>query len=335
MPEKIRLGISTGDPNGIGVEIVLKIFEDEKIFDYVTPIIFGPHKLLSYQKKHFNSTTNLFFLNKKEKVQEMMLNVYDLPMPSEKLNFGEESKAAGQLAFESLTNATKAMIAKKIDALVTGPINKKTIQSDLFNLSGHTSFFEQKLVGDALMFMVSEKLRVALLTDHIPIKDISKYITKEIVIKKILQLENSLKNDFLINNPKIAVLSLNPHVGDKGVIGEEDILIIKPVIDELNEKGHLIFGPYAADSFFGKKNFLNYDAILAAYHDQGLIPFKTLTFGEGINFTAGLNKVRTSPDHGTAFEIAGKGLAKIDSFKTAIYMARKIYFNRIKKSKNN
>ena len=333
MSEKIKLGISMGDPNGVGIEIILKIFEDKRMFDFFSPIIFAPIELLERQKQFFNLTTNLFLVKDTKKYHNGKLNVYNIKMLEGELVFGRYSKAAGSLAFKSIKEASIALRDGEVDALVTSPINKKTIQSEDFSFPGHTSYFADFLNGESLMFMISDELKVALLTDHIPVKEISDQITTELLKKKIHQLEYSLKFDFDINRPRIAVLGLNPHTGDRGVIGHEEDKIFIPVIDELSEKGLLVFGPYAADSFFGNKRHLNFDAILASYHDQGLIPFKSLTFGEGTNFTAGLSKVRTSPDHGTAFEIAGKGIAQVSSFRSAMYMARKIFSNR-KKNQN-
>ena len=330
MSEKIKLGISMGDPNGIGIEIILKVFEDKRIFDFFSPIIFAPIKLLERQKKHFNLTTNLFLLKDKKKYHKDKLNVYDMKMLEEELVFGQFSRAAGFLAFESIKQASSALKDGEVDVLVTSPINKRTIQSEDFRFPGHTSYFADFLNGESLMFMISDQLKVALVTDHTPVKEISNQISTDLLKKRINQLEYSLKFDFDINRPRIAVLGLNPHSGDGGVIGNEEDEIFFPVIEELRQKGYLVFGPYAADSFFGNQSYLNFDAILATYHDQGLIPFKTLTFGEGINFTAGLSKVRTSPDHGTAFEIAGKGIAQVGSFRSAMYMARRIFSNRKK-----
>ena len=239
------------------------------------------------------------------------------------------------MAFESIKEASYALKDENVDVLVTAPINKLTIQSENFSFKGHTSYFANLLNGESLMFMVSDELKVALVTDHIPLKDVSNQISINLLKKKIDQLEYSLKFDFDLNRPKIAVMGLNPHSGDKGIIGKEDYEILQPVIKELSQKGHLVFGPYAADGFFGNQRYINFDAVLAIYHDQGLIPFKTLTFGEGTNFTAGLSRVRTSPDHGTAFEIAGKGVAKLNSFRSAMFTARKIYQNRKNYSQPN
>jgi 4-hydroxythreonine-4-phosphate dehydrogenase len=328
---KINLGISIGDPNGIGIEISLKIFEDRRLFEFFTPIIFGPIELLENQKKHFQLNSNFILKRKKQEMNKTQLNVYDLPMPDMELVFGEASKTAGAMAFKSLKLATQALKKGEIDALVTAPINKETIQSEDFKFPGHTDYLAKELEGNSLMFMVSDSLKVALVSDHIAVKDVSNTLTTELLKQKIQQLKHSLQQDFNINRPKIAVLGLNPHTGDKGVIGKEDDEVIRPLIKELSASGNLVYGPYAADSFFGHQTYRQFDAVLAIYHDQGLIPFKTLTFGEGVNFTAGLSRVRTSPDHGTAFEIAGKGVAQIQSFRNAMFLARNIYLNRKKK----
>ena len=329
---KIKLGVSIGDPNGIGIEIILKIFEDRRLFEFFTPLIFGPFKLLENQKKHFKFNSSLVLKKKNKSLQKTQLNVFDLPMPKDDLVFGEASKVAGKLAIESLKSSIAALKNCEIDALVTAPINKETIQSEDFKFPGHTDYLVKKFDGNSLMFMVSESLKVALVTDHIALKDVPKLLTPELLREKTLILENSLKQDFNIQRPKIALLGLNPHTGDKGVIGKEDDQVIRPLIKEMSGLGHLINGPYAADSFFGHQTHLQFDAVLAIYHDQGLIPFKTLTFGEGVNYTAGLSRIRTSPDHGTAFEIAGKGLAQTESFRNAMFLARSIYFNRKEKT---
>ena len=329
---KIKLGVSIGDPNGIGIEIILKIFEDRRLFEFFTPLIFGPFKLLENQKKHFKLNSSLVLKKKNKPLQKTQLNVFGLPMPEDDLVFGEASKVAGKLAIESLKSSVAALKNCEIDALVTAPINKDTIQSEDFKFPGHTDYLAKKLDGNSLMFMVSESLKVALVTDHIALKDVPKLLTLELLREKTLILENSLKQDFNIQRPKIALLGLNPHTGDKGVIGKEDDQVIRPLIKEMSGLGHLVNGPYAADSFFGHQTHLQFDAVLAIYHDQGLIPFKTLTFGEGVNYTAGLSRIRTSPDHGTAFEIAGKGLAQTESFRNAMFLARSIYFNRKEKT---
>ena len=331
MMGKIKLGVSIGDPNGIGIEIILKNFEDRRLFEFFTPLLFGPFKLLENQKKHFKLNSSLVLKKKNKPLQKTQLNVFGLPMPEDDLVFGEASKVAGKLAIESLKSSVAALKNCEIDALVTAPINKDTIQSEDFKFPGHTDYLAKKLDGNSLMFMVSESLKVALVTDHLALKDVPKLLTPELLREKTLILENSLKQDFNIQRPKIALLGLNPHTGDKGVIGKEDDQVIRPLIKEMSGLGHLIHGPYAADSFFGHQTHLQFDAVLAIYHDQGLIPFKTLTFGEGVNYSAGLSRIRTSPDHGTAFEIAGKGLAQTESFRNAMFLARSIYFNRKEK----
>jgi len=329
---KIKLGVSIGDPNGIGIEIILKTFEDRRLFEFFTPTIFGPFKLLENQKKHFHLNSSLVLKKKNKPLQKPQLNVFDLPMPKDDLVFGEAAKAGGKLAIESLKSSIAALKNCEIDALVTAPINKETIQSENFKFPGHTDYLSKKFDGNSLMFMVSESLKVALVTDHIALKDVPKLLTPELLREKTLILENSLKQDFNIQRPKIAILGLNPHTGDKGVIGKEDDQVIRPLIKEMSGLGHLVNGPYPADSFFGHQTYLQFDSVLAIYHDQGLIPFKTLTFGEGVNYTAGLSRIRTSPDHGTAFEIAGKGLAQTESFRNAMFLARSIYFNRKEKT---
>ena len=254
-----------------------------------------------------------------------MLNVWTEDI---EIKFGEPTKESGKYAVLSLQSSVKDLRLNLIDVLVTLPINKHNIQSNKFNFPGHTGYISNELKGESLMFMVSKELKVGLLTDHVPINKVSSLINESLIYKKINIINNSLRMDFGISKPKVAVLGLNPHTGDNGVIGTEDDTIIRPAIDNLKKSGNLIFGPYSADSFFGSKQYQNYDAIVASYHDQGLIPFKTLTFGEGVNFTAGLDRIRTSPDHGTAYEIAGKGIANPKSFEEAILTAIMIYRNR-------
>lgn len=326
--ENIKLGISIGDLNGIGSEIVLKIFEDSRMLDFCTPIIFASIKTMSFVKKHYKIDINLNGINHLNQAVMGKVNVLNCWKENVNITFGKEDKTIGQYAIKSLQQATAALKNEDIDVLVTAPINKSSIQSDSFKFPGHTDYLNQELEGNSLMFMVNGGLRVGLLTDHVPVKDVSKHITTKLIEDKVNTVHESLIKDFKINKPKIAVLGINPHTGDNGVIGNEDDKILRPAIKKINEKGKLVYGPYAADSFFGSNNYKNFDAIIASYHDQGLIPFKTLSFGQGVNYTAGLSKVRTSPDHGTAFEIAGKGQADIGSFKEAIFTAIKIFNNR-------
>ncbi|MEO8932675.1 MAG: 4-hydroxythreonine-4-phosphate dehydrogenase PdxA [Xanthomarina sp.] len=327
--ENIIVGISIGDLNGIGGEIVLKTLEDIRMLEFFTPVIFASVKTISFLNKHFDLSLNFNGINNFNQIIHGKINVYNVWNDKLNIEFGKEDPSIGQYSIKSLQAATKALKEGQIDVLVTAPINKHNIQSEDFNFPGHTDFLAQELGGNSLMFMVSDDLRVGLLTDHVPVKDVSSHITKKLIKEKLEIIYQSLEKDFKIGKPKVAVLGINPHTGDHGVIGKEDDEVLRPTLDEIREKGRLVFGPYAADSFFGSKNYKNFDAIVAAYHDQGLIPFKTLAFGKGVNFTAGLTKVRTSPDHGTAYEIAGKGEADASSFKEAVFTAIQIYKNRI------
>ncbi|QWX83518.1 4-hydroxythreonine-4-phosphate dehydrogenase PdxA [Cellulophaga sp. HaHaR_3_176] len=326
--KKIKLGISIGDLNGIGCEVALKTFEDSRMLDFCTPVFFASNKTISYQKTELGLDINYNGIQEASRALDGKINVVNVWKEIPKINFGEATKEAGDFALKSLRASVKALKDGDIDVLVTAPINKNNIQSEDFNFPGHTDFLAQELEGDSLMFMVTDSLKVGLLTDHIAVKDVAGAITAELVKNKVSVIENSLKVDFGIRKPKIALLGINPHSGDNGVIGKEDDQVLKPIIKELFEAGHLIYGPYSADSFFGSDGYSKFDAILAAYHDQGLIPFKTLSFGNGVNYTAGLNKVRTSPDHGTAYEIAGKGKADHSSFKEAVFTAIDIFRNR-------
>ena len=326
--EKLKLGISIGDLNGIGGEIVLKTFDDPRMLEFCTPIIFASVKTLSFLKKHFNLSLNFQGIDKASEAIEGKINVVNVWRENVPINFGAEDPQIGNFAFKSLEAATAALKNDEIDVLVTAPINKNTIQSEAFQFPGHTDYLAKELEGDSLMFMISDNLKVGLLTDHVPLKDIAELITPELIEKKIAIIKKTLQQDFRISKPKIAVLGINPHSGDNGLIGKEDENVLKPTLQKIREKGTLVYGPYAADSFFGSKNHQNFDAVVASYHDQGLIPFKALSFGEGVNFTAGLSKVRTSPDHGTAFDIAGKDRANINSFKEAVFKAIEIYRTR-------
>lgn len=326
--EKIKVGISIGDLNGIGPEVILKTFEDSRMLEFCTPIIFASIKAMSFFKKQFNSEINFHGVNEGDQIIDGKINVFNVWKENISIEPGKEDNAIGTYAVKSLEKATQKLKLGNIDVLVTAPINKHTIQSDTFNFPGHTNYLAKVLGGNSLMFMVTDGLKVGLLTDHVPVKEVPQQITKQLIIEKIETIYNSLIVDFNINKPKIAVLGINPHAGDKGVIGKEDDNVLRPTLEELRESGKLVYGPYSADSFFGSNNYKGFDAVVASYHDQGLIPFKTLTFGQGVNYTAGLNKVRTSPDHGTAYEIAGKGLADESSFKEAVFMAIQIFNNR-------
>jgi len=326
--DKLKLGISIGDLNGIGGEIVLKTFDDSRMLDFCTPVIFASVKTLSFLKKHFNLSLNFQGIDKASEAIEGKINIVNVWRENVPINFGAEDPEIGKYAFKSLEAATASLKNDEIDVLVTAPINKNTIQSEKFQFPGHTDYLARELNGESLMFMITDNLKVGLLTDHLPLKDIAGKITPELIEKKIAIIKKTLQQDFRIPKPKIAVLGINPHSGDNGLIGKEDEDVLKPTLQKLREKGTLVYGPYAADSFFGSKNHETFDAVVASYHDQGLIPFKTLSFGEGVNFTAGLSKVRTSPDHGTAFDIAGKDCANINSFKEAVFKAIEIYNTR-------
>lgn len=326
--ENIIVGISIGDLNGIGSEIVLKTFEDARMLEMCTPVIFANVKTLSFLKKSFESTTMLHGIDKLDQILTGKINVLNVWREGFTLEYGNNDPIVGQYAIKSFVAATNALKEGLVDVLVTAPINKYNIQSEEFKFPGHTDYLNQELEGNALMLMVQDNLRVGLLTDHIPVNEVASHLTEALIRQKIETVKQSLIQDFSINKPRIAVLGLNPHAGDGGVIGKEDDEIIKPVIKKMFEKGTLVFGPYPADGFFGSGQYEKFDAVIASYHDQGLIPFKTLSFGNGVNYTAGLNKIRTSPDHGTAYDIAGKGIADYNSFKEAVYLALDIYNSR-------
>lgn len=326
--ENIVVGISIGDLNGIGGEVILKTFEDSRILEFCTPVVFASSKVMAFLKKWFKSTINFNDINNINQLVHGRVNVLNCWREPVKIEFGKEDFKIGEYAIKSLQEATKALKDNSINVLVTAPINKHNIQSEKFNFPGHTDYLAKELEGDSLMLMVTENLKVGLLTDHVPVKEVAVKISSDLIEKKINTVYETLQKDFKINRPKIAVLGINPHTGDNGVIGNEDDEVMRPTLKKIKEKGKLVYGPYAADSFFGSNNYKNFDAIIASYHDQGLIPFKTLSFGQGVNFTAGLNKIRTSPDHGTAYEIAGKGIADEGSFKEAVFTAIQIFNNR-------
>jgi 4-hydroxythreonine-4-phosphate dehydrogenase len=326
--ENIVVGISIGDLNGIGSEVVLKTFEDARMLELCTPVIFANVKLLSFIKRNLKSEINFHGIDRLDQIVLGKINVLNVWKEGFDLNLGTNDDKVGEYAIKSFVAATKALKEGTIDVLVTAPINKYNIQSDSFKFPGHTDYLAQELNGDALMFMIQDNLRVGLLTDHIPVSEVAAHLTEDLIVKKIETIKKSLIQDFSINKPKIAVLGLNPHCGDGGVIGNEDDTILIPTLKKIFEKGTLVFGPFAADGFFGSNQYEKYDAIIATYHDQGLIPFKTLSFGKGVNYTAGLDKIRTSPDHGTAYDIAGKGLADYNSFKEAVYLAIDIFNSR-------
>ena len=323
--ENIIVGISIGDLNGIGSEVVLKTFEDLRMLEFCTPVIFANVKLMSFIKRNLNSNIAFHGIDSLDQVLTSKINVLNVWKDVFDFKPGHNDQEAGKYAIQSFLAATAALKAGTIDVLVTAPINKYNIQSEEFKFPGHTDYLDQQLEGNALMLMVNGNLRVGLLTDHIPVSEVAAHLTPELIRKKIETIKQTLIQDFNIIRPRIAVLGLNPHAGDGGVIGKEDDEILAPTIKKMFEKGTLVFGPYPADGFFGSNQYEKFDAVIAAYHDQGLIPFKTLSFGQGVNYTAGLEKIRTSPDHGTAFDIAGKDVADANSFKEAVYLALDIY----------
>ena len=329
--KKIRVAITQGDTNGVGYEVILKTFSDPAMFEICTPIVYGAPKVIAYHKKALNIDTNYSIINRAEEARDGRLNVLACFDEEVKIELGQPSEEAGQAAFKALDRAMADYQAGLYDVLVTAPINKATIQNPNFHFPGHTEYIETK-VGNgnkALMILMNENLRVALVTTHLPIKDISKSITKEAIVEKAVIFQKSLKRDFRISNPRIAVLSLNPHAGDNGLLGSEEKEVIVPAIEELEKQGVQAFGPYAADGFFGSNTYDYFDGVLAMYHDQGLAPFKTIALDSGVNYTAGLPIIRTSPDHGTAYDIAGQGKADENSFRQAIYIAIDVFRNRL------
>lgn len=327
---KIRVAITQGDTNGVGYEVILKVFSDPQMLELCTPIIYGSPKIAAYHRKALNLETNFNTINTAEEARDGRVNLLACVNDDIKIDFGQPSQEAGQAAFKALDRAMTDYRAELYDVLVTAPINKATIQSPGFHFPGHTEYIETS-VGEgqkALMILMSNDLRVALVTTHLPIKEVSAAITKEAIIEKAKIFHLALKRDFRISNPRIAVLALNPHAGDQGLLGSEEKDIIAPAIEELATTGTQAFGPYAADGFFGSGTYGHFDGVLAMYHDQGLAPFKTIALENGVNYTAGLPIVRTSPDHGTAYDIAGQNKANENSMRQAIYTAIDIWRNR-------
>lgn len=326
----IKIGITQGDINGISYEVILKTLEDNRISELCTPIVYGSPKVAAYHRKMLNLNVNLNIINKAEEAQEKKPNIINCCNEEIKVEVGTSTPQAGEAAFKALEGATKDLKEGKIDVLVTAPINKNNIQSENFSFPGHTEYLENLFgnKGDALMILANDSLRVAVATGHVPISKVSESLTKENILTKIKQFNKSLIEDFGIFKPRIAVLGLNPHAGDKGVIGKEEEEIIAPAVKEALDEGVICFGPLPADGFFGANGQAHYDGILAMYHDQGLIPFKTIAMDNGVNFTAGLSVVRTSPDHGTAYDLAGQNMASENSFRQALYMAIDVYKNR-------
>ncbi|MDD4159018.1 MAG: 4-hydroxythreonine-4-phosphate dehydrogenase PdxA [Proteiniphilum sp.] len=332
MSDLLKVGITHGDVNGIGYEILLKTFSDARILELCQPVIYGSSKSASYHRKAFEGeAVNFHIISRAEEAQEGKVNLVNCVKEEIRIELGTPSAEAGESAYIALDHATNDLAEGKIDLLVTLPINKDTIQNDQFHFPGHTEFLEKRFANNgekAMMILASESMRVALVTTHLPLSEVASKLSKERIVEQLKSLDYTLKRDFRIDLPRIAVLGLNPHAGENGLLGKEEKEIITPAVKEAQDQWVLCTGPFPADGFFGSGRFKEFDAILAMYHDQGLIPFKALSMHAGVNFTAGLPIVRTSPDHGTAYDIAGKNQASEESFRQAIYMAIDIYRNR-------
>jgi 4-hydroxythreonine-4-phosphate dehydrogenase len=326
----IKIGITQGDPNGIGYEVIIKTLSDNRMLEICTPIIYGSKSAFNQHiKKEHKDSLKFHFIDDTREANHKSPNFLDCVKDDFKVEIGVGTKNSGASAFKALEKAVADLKEGKIDVLVTAPINKDNIQSENFKFPGHTEYLaSQDEKKESLMFMVSDKLKISVVTGHIPLSEISQAITSESIFEKIISMEKSLKLDFSIRKPKIAVLGLNPHAGDNGLLGKEDQEIILPAIKKAKEKGLLVYGPFSADGFFGSGTYAKYDGVTAMYHDQGLIPFKTIAFGQGTNFTAGLSFIRTSPDHGTGFDIAGQNKADESSLRQAIYTGIDIFKNR-------
>jgi len=327
----IRVGISHGDINGIGYEVIIKAFRDPRILELFTPVVYGSSKAASYHRKAINLQEFSFNIIKSaEQISPLKANLINCCEKEIKIELGKSRNDAGELALQSLEEAIAGLKNNDIQILVTAPINKHNIQSEGFKFPGHTEYLAEKFGNQTpLMLMVCDSLRLGVITGHIPLKDVSATLTVDLIMEKVRIMNNSLKVDFGIRKPKIALLGLNPHAGDEGLLGSEDLEVIVPAIKKAFEEDILAYGPYPADGFFGSQSYKNFDGVLAMYHDQGLIAFKTLAFESGVNYTAGLSIVRTSPAHGTAYDIAGKNMASSESFTSAIYLGIEIYKNRL------
>jgi 4-hydroxythreonine-4-phosphate dehydrogenase len=325
----MKIGITIGDINGVGPEVIIKSLNNEAILKYITPVIYGSSKVLSYHKNMVEApNVHFHHINDSSRISKGKINVVNCWEETANINLGKIEADGGKFASMALEQAVQDLKDKKINGLVTAPINKAAMKLSGFSHPGHTEYLTEKLDGNSLMMMVSDTLKVAVATNHVAIKDVAGKINKELIKKKLNILTKSLATDFGIDKPTIAVLGLNPHAGDEGAIGKEEEEIIRPAIVDAKKRGALVFGPYPADGFFGSAAYKKYDAVLAMYHDQGLIPFKALSFGAGTNFTAGLSAVRTSPDHGTAYDIVGQNIADHKAMQKSIFTAYDIIKNR-------
>ena len=328
--DKLRIGITHGDINGISYEIILKTFADSRINDFFIPIVYGSPKVAAFYRKHLNIENASFnSISTPDEANPKRANIINVAADEIRVEIGKITDMAGQASVAALKMATKDLRENKLDAIVTCPINKSNVQSDIYHFPGHTEFFAEEFESkDYMMMMISDAMRIGFVTSHIPIDNVSKNLNKELIIHKIKIMEKSLIVDFMVRKPRIAVLALNPHAGDNGLLGNEEDMIIIPAIDKCKATGMLVFGPYPADGFFASGMFRQFDAILAMYHDQGMIPFKSLSYNGGANYTSGLPIVRTSPAHGTAYDIAGENKASIESFSEALHLACEIFKNR-------
>jgi len=328
--DKVVLGITQGEINGIGYEVIIKSLLDNRIYDQMIPVIYGSPKVAAYHRKALNIEN--FSFNTVRTADEAVArraNIINCIDDATRVELGKSTPQAGEASYLALEAACADIEAGKIDALVTGPINKMNIQSDKFHFSGHTEYLKARFRSEhALMLMINDLMRVGVVTTHLPLSDVPAKVTQEAILEKLRILNDTLRIDFILSAPRIAVLSLNPHDGDEGLIGREEIEAINPALEQAKEEDILAFGPFPADGFFGAGTYRQFDAVLAMYHDQGMIPFKALTIEGGVNFTAGLPLVRTSPAHGTAYDLAGKNEASADSFREAIYLACDLFNNR-------
>lgn len=328
--KRVRVGITHGDVNGISYEIIIKTLQDQRLMELYTVVVYGSSKVASYHRKTLNiNDFNFNLVKKADQAHPRRPNIVNVHDEEIKIDLGKSTPIAGELSLLSLEAAITDLQKNMIDVVVTGPINKKNVQSPGFSFPGHTEYFARKFnVDDYLMLMVNKVLRIGVVTGHLPLSKVPEALTEDLILRKIQVLNQSLMRDFGIQKPRIALLALNPHAGDDGLLGMEEKTIIQPAIDKAFAQNILAFGPFPADGFFGSSNFKQFDGILAMYHDQGMLPFKLMSFDEGVNFTAGLPVIRTSPAHGTAYDLAGKGIASPEAFRNALYLAGDIFSNR-------